>query len=561
MVRAIIAPMALEAAPDALARGEEALRTGDWEGARTAFLDVLADVEDPRAEEGLGRALWWLHDLDGAVERIERAYVGLRAAGDDRRAARAAVWLAREHAAGFGNFAASAGWYARAERLLQDAGDVPERGWLAIARAERASAPTDLRRNAAWALELARRLHDADLEAAALVRVGYAEVASGEVEAGMGKVDEAMAAATGGEVRSLETVGDVICVGVGACELAADWQRIEQWGRVLERWVERHGHVAVLGFCAACCAEMLVASGEWETAEGMLAEGLARMRDAGMRARCVHPAAKLAELRLRQGRLEEAEHLLAGYEHLPESVHALASLHLAKGETAMAAAVLHRRLNAIGGDNVLAAPLLALLVDVRLSQGNGVGAAATAERLAAIGERAGLPRVMAMGALARGRAGLATGDPGAPGHLETALRVFADLGMALDAARTRLDLARAHEANEPEVAVGEARTALAELERLGAPRDADAAAALLRRQGVAGRTGPKGLGLLSRRELEVLRLLAEGLTNAEIAARLFISTKTAGHHVGSVLAKLNLRSRSEAAAYAVRYLAPDPGAR
>mgnify|MGYP000229961261 FL=1 len=133
--------------------------------------------------------------------------------------------------------------------------------------------------------------------------------------------------------------------------------------------------------------------------------------------------------------------------------------------------------------------------------------------------------------------------------------------MALDAARTRLDLARAHEANEPEVAVGEARTALAELERLGAPRDADAAAALLRRQGVAGRTGPKGLGLLSRRELEVLRMLAEGLTNAEIAARLFISTKTAGHHVGSVLAKLNLRSRSEAAAYAVRYLAPDPGAR
>jgi len=126
--------------------------------------------------------------------------------------------------------------------------------------------------------------------------------------------------------------------------------------------------------------------------------------------------------------------------------------------------------------------------------------------------------------------------------------------MALDAARARLELARAHEADQPEVAVGEARTALAEFERLGAPRDADAAAALLRRHGVAGRTGPKGVGLLSRRELEVLRLLAEGLTNAEIAARLYLSTKTVGHHVSNVLAKLNLRSRSEAAAWALRNL-------
>jgi len=103
------------------------------------------------------------------------------------------------------------------------------------------------------------------------------------------------------------------------------------------------------------------------------------------------------------------------------------------------------------------------------------------------------------------------------------------------------------------VAVGETRTALAEFERLGAPREADAAAAFLRERGVAGRTGPKGLELLSRREREVLALLGEGLTNAEIAARLFISTRTAGNHVSSVLSKLNLRSRTEAAAYAVRY--------
>lgn len=96
--------------------------------------------------------------------------------------------------------------------------------------------------------------------------------------------------------------------------------------------------------------------------------------------------------------------------------------------------------------------------------------------------------------------------------------------------------------------------ALGELERLGAPREADEAAALLRRLGVRGRTGPKDRGLLTRRELEVLRLLAEGLTNAEIAARLYISTKTAGHHVSNVLAKLGARTRGEAAAWALRNL-------
>jgi DNA-binding NarL/FixJ family response regulator len=106
--------------------------------------------------------------------------------------------------------------------------------------------------------------------------------------------------------------------------------------------------------------------------------------------------------------------------------------------------------------------------------------------------------------------------------------------------------------------VGEARTAFSEFERLGAPREADAAAAFLREHGVAGRTGPKGLELLSRREREVLALLGQGLTNAEIAARLYISTKTAGNHVSNVLSKLNLRSRTEAAAFAVRYLGGEP---
>lgn len=153
---------------------------------------------------------------------------------------------------------------------------------------------------------------------------------------------------------------------------------------------------------------------------------------------------------------------------------------------------------------------------------------------------------------------VANGDPEAAAALGSAVSAFAAQQLPLDAARARFELARAVEATRSEVAVGEAKIALAEFERLGAPRDADAAAAFLRDRGVAGRTGPKGLGQLSKREREVLALLGEGLTNSEIAARLFISTKTAGNHVSSVLAKLHLRSRTEAAAYAVRYLGAPP---
>jgi DNA-binding CsgD family transcriptional regulator len=561
--RDIIRTVHVDTVADAVSRGEDALAAGRWQTARQAFETALAgsrsaseggatsDTMVAQAEEGLARALWWLHDFDGAVVHMERGYAAFRSSGDNTSAARSARWLAREHAAAFGNAAASSGWYARAEGLAGSV-QVSERGWLALARAERASGPDEIARNATDALATARSAGDADLEAAALVRLGYAEVASGDVVAGMAKVDEAMAAATGGEVRRLETIGDVICVGISACEHAADWQRIEQWGQVVERWLAQHEHVAVLGFCYACCAEMFVASGQWEMAEGLLAEGLRAMQQAKLRARCVHPAAKLAELRLLQGRLEDAEQLLGGFESLPESTHALAMLHLAKGEVAMAAAVLHRRLNAIG-DNVLASPFLALLVDVRLAQGDIGGAGETARRLDAVARRSSLPRLAAMARYVMGRVSQAAGaTQDAVQQFGAAIDAFSREGMALDAARSRFELARTLDRTEPEVAVGEARAALAEFERLGAPRDADAASAFLRDHGAAGRTGPKNLGLLSRREREVLALLGDGLTNAEIAARLFISTKTAGNHVGNVLSKLNLRSRSEAAAYAIR---------
>ena len=124
--------------------------------------------------------------------------------------------------------------------------------------------------------------------------------------------------------------------------------------------------------------------------------------------------------------------------------------------------------------------------------------------------------------------------------------------MPVELARARLELAKAVAREQPEVAVAEAKAALGEFELREAARDADAAAALLRSLGAAGRSGPKRRAQLTKREAEVLELLGRGLSNAEIAERLVISPKTAEHHVGSVFSKLGLRNRAEAAAYVTR---------
>jgi DNA-binding NarL/FixJ family response regulator len=101
------------------------------------------------------------------------------------------------------------------------------------------------------------------------------------------------------------------------------------------------------------------------------------------------------------------------------------------------------------------------------------------------------------------------------------------------------------------VAVTEARAALAIHERLDAP-EAEVCATLLRRLGARVSYSPRPpadpLAPLSRREREIVDLIGQGLTNAQISEKLFISPKTAEHHVSNILGKLALRSRFEVAA-------------
>ena len=196
-------------ATDPLAAGSASLAAGDWTAARAAFEVALEHDDPPAARDGLARALWWLEGPARAVEERTHAYAGYRRAGDGHAAAHVALWIAHEYEVGLGNPAAAGGWLTRAAGLLERLPEDTDHARLELVRSERAGDPLEAGRHAKVALEIARRLRDPDLEITALGRLGLAEVRVGAVESGMSRLDEAMAAALGGEATELETLGEL----------------------------------------------------------------------------------------------------------------------------------------------------------------------------------------------------------------------------------------------------------------------------------------------------------------------------------------------------------------
>jgi DNA-binding NarL/FixJ family response regulator len=342
---------------------------------------------------------------------------------------------------------------------------------------------------------------------------------------------------------------------ISSCAGCAEFERALQWVRAADRFTERFGCPFLYAYCRTHYGSVLLATGDWDAAEAELKTALDRSRGA---LPPVHglALATLAELRLAQGRLEEAERLLAGLDEQGRVALVRARIQLAREQPKLAAATAHRALDGIGDDQLASAELLEVIGEAEIVLGASARAAERGQRLAELGAELGCRTIEARGARIQGRASAAgVHSKTARRQLESALRMFMALGMPLETARTRFLIAQSVRALEPELAIAESRAALEAFEQLGAGGDADAAASFLRRLGVkAARTGPKGVGALTKREREVLSLLAEGLSNAEIAERLYVSRKTVQHHVAHILSKLGVRSRAEAAAEAVRGL-------
>jgi LuxR family transcriptional regulator, maltose regulon positive regulatory protein len=538
---------------DPVAAGWGELREAHWQGARERFQAALADEATPEALEGLSWAAWWLDDGEAVIAAREGAYRLYEQHADAAGAARMATWLAADQLDFYGAWAVASGWLRRAHRLLDPLAPGPEHGWLAFHEGYLAHADGDTERAtelAVHAAHLGRRFGVADLEMLGLALQGATLVGCARVDEGMRCLDEATATALGGAATIPISSAWTFCILVGACTAALDFERASEWCERIAEFADRYGSRYMLAFCRAEYGAVDLWRGRWSDAEAML-EASVEDYSSSRPAWVSGPLVGLAELRRRQGRRGDAEKLLDGAGTSSNAHLCRARLALDQRKTQQALDLLERLLRQLPQDRGLdRAPALELLVHARAARGEFDEAASAVTALREVQRQVGTAPLRACADLAEGVLACARGDHHrARALLEDAVDCFERAGAPFEAARARVELATCLLAlDRVEAAEREASASLDRLLELGAELDAGRARRILASAG--GGHGP--LGDLTPRELDVLRLVAKGLTNKQIAEQLVVSEHTVHRHVTNLLRKLDLPSRTAAAALAVR---------
>jgi DNA-binding NarL/FixJ family response regulator len=543
-------------AADPLAAGWAQLADGAWSDARASFEEALGGERTAEAFEGLSWAAWWLDDSPAVFGARQSAYRLYRDGGDCSGAARMAMWLAADHLDFRGALAVAGGWLRRARRLLDSVEGGPEHGWLAFHEGYVAHLSGDT----ALAGELAgraagagRRFGVPDLEMLGLALQGATLVACAQVGDGMRCLDEATATALAGEATVPISGAWVCCFLVGACTAVLDFERAFEWCDRIAEFAERYGSRYMLAFCRSEYGAIQLWRGRWADAGQVLesaVEDFSRSRPAMVSA----PLAALAELRRRQGRAQEAALLLDRAGPTAQAQLCRVRLALDAGEPRRAIELAERVLRQTSVERKLdRAPALALLVRAHVGCGRLEEAGAALESLREVARLVSTEALRASAELSEGLLAAAGGDHDQARRLfEDAVDRFHRVGAPFEAAQARIELARSLAALGRQEAAGrEAAGGLDRLLELGADVEADRARRLLGRPVPGACEGPELPGVTPR-EREVLGLLAEGLTNRQIAGRLVVSEHTVHRHVTNILRKLNLPSRTAAAAYAVR---------
>ncbi|MFE5713869.1 LuxR C-terminal-related transcriptional regulator [Streptomyces sp. NPDC056501] len=562
---------------DAVERARDAADRESW-----AEAYALLHAHDLHPSRGLtaddlsvlADAAWWSGHTDESVTARLRSHAAFLAAGDHRGAGLAAWWLHYEYAS-LGRPAAAAGWLHRARHHLEDLPPCPEQCFLAWTDAEEAEQHGD----GAAALAAARRMtrlavRSASPDLLALSRQAESSVllANGRRTEALALLDDAMCAVTAGELSSVFT-GWLYCLALTQCMEAADFGRAVEWTNAAMEWcapswtgrpaepgqetetlaatsvsVAVSGENPFRGVCRAHRVEVLDLLGTWA-----LAEEEARQACREVPVDCLESAAAAfytaGNVQRRQGRLDEAA---TSYAHAHELGRipqpGLALLRLAQGRADAAVAGVDLALACQSDprhDLLGRARLLAARTEVALAVRDVPGASRAAAELDALA--GDVPLLRATGDTALGAVALAEARPGpALRLLRQALAGWLALHVPYEAAQVRMLLAAADRtAGDEEAARLELAAARAVFERLGAVPDARRAAALL--SGGKRRRLPGGL---TAREAEVLRLVAGGGTNKDIAHALVISEHTVSRHLNNIFAKLGVGSRSAATAYA-----------
>jgi ATP/maltotriose-dependent transcriptional regulator MalT len=543
----------------ALQAGRDALDRGDWTAARASFEAVLQVDEDPEALEGLGLAAWWLDLADVVFDARERAYRLYRERDDTLAAARLAVTLAWDTAAFRGEHAVANGWLQRARRLLEGLPVSKEHAWLALRSGAFAlfddEDPEQAERLASDAVRIGQALGLPDYEMLGRALHGFARVTAGDVDEGLRELDEVNAAVLAGEMRDLRMIALAGCYLIAACERIRDYERAVEWTDRLKAFCAKWGLRPTFAVCRTQYASVCIWRGAWEEAEDELNSATAELA-ASRPAMAGEGLVRLADLRRRQGKLDEAMTLLERSGSHPLASLGRASVVFDRGDFKATTDLVERHLRRLPATNrTERAAALELMVGACLEQGRSDDAAGALAELQAIASEAGTGPLKASASLAAGLVAARSGDAGsARKHLEDAVDLFEASGAPFETARARVELARVMRASgQPEAAAREARRAIEELTPLGAGLEIARAAAVLD----PGPASPRPAGTedrkgLTPREVEIVRLIATGLSNQAIGERLFISEHTVHRHVANVLTKLGVSSRSAAVAQAGR---------
>jgi DNA-binding CsgD family transcriptional regulator len=480
---------------------------------------------------------------------MDRLYQLFVDSGEDARAARYAFWLGMRLTA-LREMGRAGGWFARAQRLVEKR-DCVEQGYLLVPVVQRGLGAGDYDAAGAAAAEAAAigdRFADADLSAFARCLHGRVLLCQGKAERGLALLDEAMVSVMAGEVAPLQTCL-VYCTAIAGCTQLYVMDRAREWTAALSAWCDSHPDlVPFSGTCMLHRAELLQLGGSWREASEEARRACERVAGRVEWQTAADAYYQQGEVHRLRGDFEAAEReYRSASEQGREAQPGMALLRLAQGRSADAVSAIRGALQASHtNDRLQRARLLPAAVEIALAAGDAEDARVACRELEQIAGDFGTDVLGAMAEHARGAVELAGGDaPAAVGPLRRAFRVWHEAGAPYIAAKLRVLVARACQA------LGDRDSAKLELDlarevfaRLGAAPDLAALAADDTRAAAARSDG------LSPRELEVLRLVATGKTNKQIARQLFLSEKTVDRHVSNIFSKVNVASRAAATAYA-----------
>jgi len=511
-----------------------------------------ADAETPLAAADLvqlATSAYMLGRDDESLQILERASQRFAEAGERRPAARCAFWVGIQLLLR-GDMGPATGWLGRAHRLLEGEGECAEQGYLLMPVAFQHDAEGDLEgasATAAAAAEIGTRFGDKDLFALAIHTQGEFLVNVGKVREGLELLDESMVAVMDGGTSPIVT-GIVYCGVILVCERVFDVRRAKEWTAALTRWCEQQPDLlAFTGRCFVHRAEILRLQGDWADALAETDRADRRLEKAMNQAAAARSCYLRGEVHRLRGEFAEAEQDYRRASALgAEPQPGLALMRLAQGNRDAAAASI-RRVAGETTDRLRRAALLPAFAEIMLAAGELDEARNACRELEQACEECDSEMLRAMLAATRGAVELAAGDTaGALVSLRAASKAWSDLEAPYEAARARLLVGTAcRELGDEEAFALELEAARSVFEELGAAPDVAAADSLT---GAA----PETHGLTAR-ELEVLRLVAAGNSNREIAATLVISEHTVARHVQNIFRKLGVPSRTAASAFAYEH--------